>query len=249
MQRDVETKEKLNKFIRENHDFVREYFLCYLRRYREDDFKELLRLLFVDSLNARGYRKIGQKPESVKLFEQKIGGMKEPSYKELLGVFNAKDYNSLFDAVDEFKEIGPKGAALFLRNILYFGTIFQDVPSDIQKRLCVPVERVIIRTINSLFSAQYKAGNKTFNKINDIAKEIFPTEPILLEDLWFWQRLYRCPEKNVQEKQNITYCKFNENLMVMDTFITKQFRERILDLGKTHSDCPFKEVCRNPCKA
>ena len=49
--------------------------------------------------------------------------------------------------------------------------------------------------INSIFGKTFKQNNeKTFKAVNELAKDVFGSEPILMEDLWFWGRFYVCKE-------------------------------------------------------
>jgi len=235
------TEEKLKQFIQQNHQIVREYYLCYYNRYKEKDFKEQLRILFVNALSAGGEGKISEKALSIQLFENKINAMTKPTYSELLRVFNSKSYLNLFESFKKFNQMGPKKSALFLRDIFYFENIILECPIDFKKQFLVPIDRVITRTINSIFNERYTQNN-AFNEINKLSKIIFPNEPILLEDFWFWGRFYRCIEDKINE--NIPYCKFNKDLLEIDINVTKEYRKKLLEFANNHINCPFKEICQ-----
>lgn len=220
-----------------------DYHLCYYRRYKEiEDFKEQLRLLFVNALDAGGVGKIKEKAKSIRDFENKINEMSKCTYSELLHAFESNSYDELFESFKKFNQVGPKKAALFLRDIFYSKTI-SECPTDLKTKLLVPVDIVITRTINSLFDKKDILA-KPFDKINELSKkEIFPEEPILLEDLWFWGRFYRCGEED--EKKDIPYCEFNYDLLEVDLNVTKEYRKKLLEFANNHRNCPFKEICTN----
>jgi len=235
-------------FIKKNHKLVHDYYFCYYRRYKEDHWQEQLRILFVNALNAGGTGMLGSKAESIQLFEEKVKEMKKPTYAELSRVFDAKSYYDLFKAFKDFKQIGPKKAALFLRDIFYFSNIIENVPPSLKNELLIPVDIVKTRTVNSIFHENYKSGNKkAFNEINDLAKKIFPDKPILLEDLWFWGRFYRCIE-DVQKK-GVPYCGFNKSLLAVDINSTPDFRKNLLKFSETNKGCPFYKICMNKKKS
>lgn len=235
-------EEKLKQFIQKNHNLVKEYYLSYYSRYKDENFKEQLRILFVNALSAGGEGKISQKASSIRLFETNINKMKESTYSELLKAFNSSSYSTLFESLKKFEQMGPKKSALFLRDIFYFDNIILECPIDLKKQFFIPVDRVIIRTINSIFDKKYVAGDKSFEDINLLSKTIFPDEPILLEDLWFWGRFYRCIEQKTNK--NIPYCKFNGDLLDVDINVTKDYREKFFEFGNNHIDCPFREICQ-----
>lgn len=227
-------------FIQQYHNIVREYYLCYYNRYKENDFKEQLRILFVNALSAGREGKVSEKAKSIRSFESKIQNMNELTYSELLRVFDAKSYDELFKSFKKFDQMGPKKSALFLRDIFYFENIILKCPADLKKEFIVPVDRVIIRTISSIFNKKY-SETKAFDEINNLSKIIFPNEPILLEDFWFWGRFYRCKEEKINN--NIPYCKFNKDLLDIDINVTKKYRKKLLDFANNNMDCPFKEIC------
>lgn len=172
--------------------------------------------------------------------------MIEPTFNEFLKAFNSKSYLDLFQTFKNFEQMGPKKSALFLRDIFYFGNIISNVPSNLKKEYIVPVDRVIVRTVNSIFNRSYIPNyERTFREINKLASNIFPDEPILLEDFWFWGRFYRCKCKENKINNDIPYCKFNEDLLTIDINITKEFRSRILDFIRNHKECPFKNICED----
>ena len=173
--------QKIKQFIQQNHDLVKEYYSCYYNRYKEENFKEQLRILFVNALSAGGIGKITEKASTIRLFESKISKMNKPTYSEFLKAFDAKSYLDLFESLKKFRQMGPKKSALFLRDIFYFDNIILECPRDLKKHFLIPVDRVIIRTIRSLYPEIY-FKTKSFEKINELGKEIFPDEPILLED-------------------------------------------------------------------
>jgi len=235
-------EQKIKQFIQQNHNLVEDYYLCYYNRYKEKDFKEQLRILFVNALSAGGEGKISQKASSIRNFESKINEMNKCTYSELLKVFNASSYPELFEYLKTFKQMGPKKSALFLRDIFYFKNIIKEYPTDLKKQFLVPVDRVITRTVNSIFNKKYiPNSDNTFKDINMLSKIIFPNEPILLEDLWFWGRFYRCKEEKANK--DIPYCEFNKDLLYVDKDVTKEYRKKMLEFANNHKDCPFKEIC------
>jgi hypothetical protein len=240
---DPNTLNMLKRFITKNHNLVKEYHDCNYNRVKEQDWKEQLRILFVSALSAGGEGNISGKAESVKQFEKNVKKMKFCSYEDLLKAFKAKNYTELFDKLRGFKQIGAKKSALFLRDILFFKNIIKNTPSNLIRELLVPADRVIVRTVNSIFEKDFKPGrSKTFDEINKMAKQIFPDKPILFEDLWFWGRFYRCKEN---KKSKIPYCRFNRDLLLVDIGPTKEYRDKLLKFSKRRSNCPFKEICSN----
>lgn len=233
-------EEKIKIFIQKNHNIVKEYYMCYYNRYKENDFKEQLRILFVNALSAGGEGKVSEKANSIRSFENKIQNMEKPTYSELLRVFDVKSYNELFTSFKKFNQMGPKKSALFLRDIFYFDNIIIDCPTDLKKQFIVPVDRVIIRTISSIYNKKY-TETKAFDEINKLSKIIFPEEPILLEDFWFWGRFYRCKVGKINS--NIPYCKFNKDLLDINIDVTKEYRKKLYNFADNNKDCPFKEVC------
>jgi hypothetical protein len=237
-------EDRIRQFIQENHTLVKEYHLCYHARYKEIDFKEQLRILFVNAISAGGQGGINQKADSIREFKSKIDDMKNKTWDELLRVFDVKSYQELFKSLKKFKQMKSKKSALFLRDILYFDDVISEFPPNLKKELLVPVDEVIRRTINSLFDRKYTEYN-AFDEITELSKEIFPDEPILLEDLWFWGRFY-CRK---DEKNNVVRpCEFNENLLEVDENVTKDYREKLLKFADTHLECPFENVCENRFK-
>ena len=96
---------------------------------------------------------------------------------------------------------------------------------------------MIKRTIKHIFDEEKE---KDFNEINQKAENLFPEEPILLEDLWFWVRFYR--NKN---KKNYIYGEFNKNLLIIDRYATKEFREEFLRFEEKEKRANlFKELLR-----
>lgn len=234
----------LIQFITAHHEIVVKYQKCYYNRYKEkEDWKEHLRILFINALNAGGEGKVTEKAESIKRLEENITKMKSPTYGDLLLSFEANNYTELFNELRRFKQIGPKKSALFLRDILYLTDTIQEVPHHSVSEYFVPVDRVIVRMVNSLFDRDYVAGrNYTFYDINKLAKQLFPHEPILLDDLWFWGRFYRCDDSKISRPY---YCKFNEDLLAMDINVTKEYRNMLMMFGKKHTCCPFRKFCLN----
>jgi hypothetical protein len=232
--------EELKKFINKNHYLVDQYHYCYFSNYITSNWRENIRICLLTSLNSGGIGKISEKVETIRIVEEKIKRMKNQNYEELLKVFNCTSYKHLFEKLKNLNQLGPKKSALFLRDILYFKNIIKNIPKNLQKKYLVPVDRVITRLINSLLDKNLKTDKKGFEEINNIAKKIFPNNPILLEDLWFWGRFYRCRE---DKKSNIPFCKFNKDLLEIDLYISQKFRETLLFFAKEHLECPFKNFC------
>jgi len=243
---------ELNKFIKDNHSWVEGYYSCYYERYKvtseskkEQDWKEQLRILFVNVLNAGGEGKLSEKAETIRKFEGHVNRMQSPTYEELLKAFDVYDYQGLFEKLKDFKQIGPKKSALFLRDILFFNKVIPDVqiidniPEGLEKELLVPVDVVITRTLNSIFDWNYTPSQ--FDEINSRAREIFPEKPIWLEDLWFWGRFYRCIENKKNPK--IPYCAFNKDLLIVDINVTREYREKLMAFSERQAECPFKKIC------
>lgn len=242
-----EMKDKyLADYINSNHFLVEEYHKSYCWRYEvKDDFKEQLRILFVNALNAGGQGKIEAKAHSINTFAGIIDGMKNPTYRELLRIFSAKSYLDLFESFSKrYGQMKNKKAALFLRDVLYFNNVITEVPAEEIKNLLVPVDRVITRTISSIFNEKYKTPTEAFNRINVIAKRIFHEKPILLEDLWFWGRFYRCKENEQDGDQtSIPYCEFNQALLDVDANVTRPYRDKLNQFVSQNKKCPFGEIC------
>lgn len=252
---------RIKKFIenKKNHKLVKEYYEGYFKRYKENDWKEQLRILFVMALSSGRGGNIDAKAESIEKFYKKVQDMNKKTYKEFLRVFNAKGYPELFEKFKskDYPQIRGKTSALFLRDIFYFkDKIIQGVP-NLKEKFIVPVDRVIIRTVNSIFNTGYKkdVNERSFEGINSLAEKIFKNKPILLEDLWFWGRFYRCKEakkKGSKKKKGNPppYCKFNKNLLIVDANVTEEYRKKLLEFGEKDKNkkCPFIEICFNPRK-
>ena len=233
--------DKLKKFIEDNHNLVEEYHKCYYERYGVKDWREQIRILFVNALSAGGEGKISEKSNTIQKFEEILQKMKSPTYTELLTAFDCENYQKLFEKINLFEQMGAKKSALFLRDILFFQNIINEVPKDLMTRYLVPVDRVIVRTINSIFNKTFIPNQiKTFNEINQLAKEIFPNRPIFLEDLWFWGRFYRCKEN---KKSSIPFCKFNKDLLIIDINVTKEYRNKLIQFSDKQNNCPFQDIC------
>lgn len=233
--------EKFRSFILNNHSLVKEYYDCYYKRYKENNWKEKLRILFVNALSSGRDGKVSEKSKTIQEFEIMVNTMNSPHYKELLNRFHCTNYYDLFESFKKFDQVGPKKSALFLRDILFFDNVIKYTPINLKKELLVPVDRVIVRTMNSIFSENYNPDRiKTFNEINNRAKVIFPEQPIYLEDLWFWGRFYRCKEN---ESSSIPFCEFNKDLLIIDINVTKRYREKLLKFSYKNKKCPFKNIC------
>ena len=114
------------------------------------------------------------------MFTAKIDDMKAPTFHEFLRIFSAKSYVELFEKLQVYAQMKQKKAALFLRDVLYFYKIITGVPEEERKNIQVPIDRVITRTISSIYGLEFKTPTVAFQQINEIAKRIFPQELLLL---------------------------------------------------------------------
>lgn len=241
-----EKQRELARFIRNNRNLVEAYYACCYSKYQNGrDWKEQLRNLFLGALSSGQQSRIDGIAASIELFEAKVSKMQSPTYEELKRAFGATTYRHLFEEFSskKYKQMGSKKAALFLRDVLYFGYGLAEKPISEMTELLVPVDRVIIRTMNAIFARDYEPGD--FMHINEVAQKTFPDEPMLLEHLWFWGRFYRCKDRIGKGKNpsGVPYCEFNRNLLMIDGNVTRDYRLRLLNFAEQNKTCPIKCIC------
>lgn len=242
----VEKKDDfLRTFIKKNHSLVMEYHRCHYNRHKVAAWKEQLRVQFVGALDAGGIGRITEKAASIEEFVSKIQNMKTYTYEELKRVFDAKSYDALFSALanKKFKQMAKKKAALFLRDILYLHDITIQ-PIEVRD-FKVPVDKVIKRIMDSIYPSGNYMENASFESINQKAKKIFPNEPILLDDLWFWGHFYRCKEEGESKVDRMPLCSFNCALLTVDIDVTKKYRDKLNKFADKNPKCPLQTICGN----
>ena len=130
-------EEKLREFIKSNHDLVKGYYNCYYDRFKEDDWNEQLRILFVNALSAGGEGKVGSKAESIEKFERII--LYCPTYRDdhsLRFPISEKELNDLEKLLQESNSLFLMKGHYFVQNIdfeQYDNIKIAPISSDIQE--------------------------------------------------------------------------------------------------------------------
>jgi hypothetical protein len=118
------------------------------------------------------------------------------------------------------RQIKDKKANLFLKEIVMLAgkDIFQDFsPEKYENFLCVPIDKVIRKVYWRLSSSKSFPEHYTKQhdrEINALAKKLFPTSPILFDDVWFWGH-FTINRDNLDE--------INESMLYCDTYIDDKF--------------------------
>lgn len=174
--------------------------------------RQKLYFIFVDMINAAGGSNLTTTGESCEKFYnvlKRLPGDKKIDFRTFAEVFSPENptIEGIFHTLrsNEYKNIGLKKAALFLRT-LYSShsngaeklfTKFKIKESD----LYIPVDTVITDLLNQILHFQYLDKEKLFphadfQVANRAAKEIFEEKFMIVEDLWFWGYFNSRVEKN-----------------------------------------------------
>lgn len=153
--------------------------------------------IFVNALSASGGRNLSKAGGSAESFSKLVASLKEPTVdpKMFLGCLGAKTSGDLFDSLQEFKDVGPKKAALFLRDVYVSQELAADMrpfskPLVPKGDLRIPFDAVIASVFNRLF------GRRRFSSHVDVIRNsddltgwslmVLPDDHMLFEDLWYW---------------------------------------------------------------
>jgi hypothetical protein len=207
LDRYIKYEEKIRpviQFLKENHSLVEGFHVEGTKKLFQPcmSCKEKLHFIFVDSINAAGGNNLTASGESCEKFYKKLKHLPNeklidfkifaeslnPENPSLEGVFRVL-------AGKEFKNIGFKKAALFIRALYVLHTdgrkeLFKNFNVK-QKELYIPLDIVIAEIMNRLI--RFNNADKKriipwsdFNAFNQFAKEIFKEDFMILEDFWYW---------------------------------------------------------------
>lgn len=220
----------LIKFIKANHKIPLKYWELNYKRFTSTAKTpyEKLRAIFIDSLSASGGPvKLDDKYKAVNDFLKSLAPLKSKSkidfnnfckciigQKIIVGTDCRKALIiELWQAMKKFPQIGSKKAAMFIKNVIIFGEndIFTRFEQDDKKYLIVPVDRIVRSLSEKIF------GMKLFDDDEIIQKseELFPGNPILLDDLWFWGHF--------SMKRGSIHKRYNMAILETDLTITEDF--------------------------
>ncbi len=165
--------------------------------------KEIIRILFIDCLNAAGGNNLTLNGKSSKYFYSKLEKLSDNRQIELTEFFNCFDnsisnYTDLFDYLhksSDLKNFGKKKSALFIykldwlqQNLESDKKIFKKYQID-KTELIIPLDVVIVLILNKLLNLEKENvlnQYKDFDLINSFFKSKLGERFILIEDLWFW---------------------------------------------------------------
>lgn len=219
---------KLLNFLRDNHSLTKRYHsqsfiektvLC-------RDARSKIIILFIHALNASN---AGGNLDNKGLAIEKIIEVTanlvgdKLTFSSFTKAVTGKPYNepskesvdALFHTlINNYRQVGHKKAALFLRDLLYTGAedIFTDVSSNkIWPLLIVPVDKVIA----DLLGRYYKKDMKN-DEWNDYLIKECGDDHMYYEDLWFWGHF----GTKVSKKGRSVERGSNEAMFLMDTIMT-----------------------------
>jgi len=208
---------RLYNFLENNHSFVRAYRDNYLTNllvgHRNDPVQRMV-FLYIDALRA-SYKGLTNIHEGVtRIYEAAVNTQQGnrlhfPSFFETLFGEEFDAETMLFEKLreGEFHGLGPKGCALFLRNLAHLQTFLpaniqifsnpfpasftdQDViiPNNpvVSK---IPVDSVIYFCYNTVTGTNLTNTEANFHRINDVFRNfgtIGNRNYFLFEDVWFW---------------------------------------------------------------
>jgi len=123
----------------------------------------------------------------------------------------------------EYKNVGPKKAALFIRAITVLNgnglnelfSKFKWRKDDLYIPLDIVISDILNRLLNIKFTSKFKIiPYKDFYIVNEFSKFVLDDEFMLLEDLWYWGYFNMRVEKNAYRE-----VQFNEEKFYSTPFI------------------------------
>jgi hypothetical protein len=177
------------------------------KRYREATLKRRLALhstaaakltsIFVNALAASGGRNLSKAGDSAERFSKLVSALREPSVDPatFLSCLGVNSSGNLFDFLQEFEDVGPKKAALFLRDIYVAQELGADMrpfcrPLLRESDLRIPFDAVIASVFNRLFRVRYFNSHhqvtSNSDDLTDWSLKVLPNDHMLFEDLWYW---------------------------------------------------------------
>ena len=152
--------------------------------------------LYIGSVKAVSQGKINNQYEGFNKLRKKLTKInpdpnKKINFKKLFE--NKSPFEYL--ASNNFKGLGNKTAALFIRDIHFTREeLFEDFENFKPEYLKIPVDIVICIMLNKIFKLETNKIHKNnrfiaesdFNFINTFFKEKLGRDYMLVEDLWFW---------------------------------------------------------------
>jgi len=194
---------QLRTFVNDNHHIVMKYHDRYYKclTYCAKTKYRMIELLFLSALDAAGGAvPIDAKYQCLNNFRIKLSPLKKKdslSFNVMAKLF-FRDYHSpadiqrlskyLIDSPD-YPHLGNKKANLFIKELVVLGgsNIFHNFNMiDFLPHLQVPIDSVIRKVYWSLLRVPDKIDASHDEKIQDLAKQLFPDAPIYFDDLWFW---------------------------------------------------------------
>ena len=168
-----------------------------------DNAKEIIRVIFIDCINAAGGSNLTRNGKASKYFHSKIESLSSEGQIDLsdfFDCFNSKisNFTSLYEYLHESKDLvnfGKKKAALFIykldwlqNNLSDNKKIFKNYNID-KTDLIIPLDVVILIMLNYIFGLKnnYRLDQyRDFDLVNSFFKTKIGNKFILIEDLWFW---------------------------------------------------------------
>jgi len=194
---------QLKKFVIKNHDTVMKYhnryYNCLISPAKTKC--QVIEMLFISSIEASGAAvPVDAKYQSLKNFRKMISPLKDREtifFNDFIECF-LKKYNSpndiaklskILQTSSEYPHFGKKKSKLFFKELVVLGgkDIFSNFNESIfLPYLPVPIDVVIRKVYWSLYGLTTKVNTRNDDKIEELANTLFPYEPILIDDLWFW---------------------------------------------------------------
>ncbi len=222
------------KFIKANHKIPLKYWELNYKRFTSTAKTpyEKLRAIFIDSLSASGGPvKLDDKYKAVNDFLKSLAPLKSKSkidfnnfckciigQKIIVGTDCRKALIiELWKAMKTFPQIGPKKAAMFIKNVMIFGEndIFTRFEQNDKKYLIVPVDRIVRSLSEKIFGMKLSNNAEDDEIIQKKSEELFSGNPILLDDLWFWGHF--------SMKRGRIHKRCNRAILETDLTITEDF--------------------------
>lgn len=243
-------KEEFRKFIITNHSLVMKHHERYYLRSVAglDDKCEKIRILLINALEAAGSNPpLDAKRKCIENIMHRIKNLQDKpafTFENLMSCFinngqdneNIENFRNMLINDKSYPHLGNKKANLFIKELVLLAgsDIFSNFKKEkYLKRLQVPVDRVIRTIYCKMNDLKYVNNKKIDNEIQRYANELFPSQPILFDDVWFWGHftIERNVIANINEAMIVAdkYCEYK------DIKYLKQKLEQFLDLIKIAS--------------
>ncbi len=196
------TKKRLKAllaFLRDNREYPRHYRrrnltkLLYLHR----SAGSKLTAIFSSAVMSNSSGALEKPGRAVGQFAALVGHMRGPvtTGVECLENFDTTNIDELYWRLQRFPFVGPKKAALFLRDL--FETQDMAADSRVFKRrfikadeLRIPFDVVIANVLNMVFKKTMFSSTAALSRhVDDVTKwshTVSPGDHMVVEDLWYW---------------------------------------------------------------